>query len=151
MPDFLEKMRQAAKDYKVYVANKPNDGVIEPEVIIEESKGEIIVNETIDQPQQDMLSELEVVETPNVINEEKSDSGVYGLRDKDDRATIDDELSEQRAEKQNGYLRYFFLTKLFAWQLYTFSSANFSIDDENNSDVGHTGETDRLEPPSGGQ
>ncbi|XP_015110043.1 stAR-related lipid transfer protein 7, mitochondrial [Diachasma alloeum] len=122
LPDFLNKMRQAAKDYKYYIAkNQKPEEVPDSTEEIEASNDEItlncqpndVVNEPV--PEEIVVSPTaEPKDSPipcqGVINPQSNDPCEVEVQS----TSEDCELSEQMIEKQSSYLRYIFLTKLFA-------------------------------------
>ncbi|XP_063971951.1 stAR-related lipid transfer protein 7, mitochondrial-like [Diachasmimorpha longicaudata] len=120
LPDFLNKMRQAAKDYKYYIAkNKKPEEVPDLSEETDASNGEIVLNSqpnvVIKEPVSQDMGMDPAVDPQIPLNSNENITKSIDPCEVEMQSTSDaDELSEQMVEKQSNYLRYIFLTKLFA-------------------------------------
>ncbi|XP_043286679.1 stAR-related lipid transfer protein 7, mitochondrial-like [Venturia canescens] len=126
LPDFLCRMRQAAKDYKKYTSEKLGE-VLAAEVssVIEEkakvdSGVEIIlgvsdaseVNE--ETAKEKSRVESEIIGNPVERNDEYEDQEIESEEEIKEFDGDCGSMTEVKSQQEHGYLRYFFLTKLFA-------------------------------------
>ncbi|XP_034940585.1 stAR-related lipid transfer protein 7, mitochondrial-like isoform X2 [Chelonus insularis] len=107
LPDFLCRMRQAAKEYKTYIQlQDSSDPIYESEETFE--------GKNIDTPSGNDDSGIEINEMDNG-DSTSTETILDSEEDSEQELESDIELSsEQTALDQPGFFRYYFLTKLFA-------------------------------------
>ncbi|KAF7995594.1 hypothetical protein HCN44_006701 [Aphidius gifuensis] len=129
LPDFLIRMRHAAKDYKNYIFKKNiNSPIAEKEkeeqvITIDDKNINKNITEEFDTTQSSREQEILTIKNDKLIDVDKPsikinsiiDEKINNNSDNDDNNDKEkDEYLDEQIEKENGYLRYFFLTRLFA-------------------------------------
>ncbi|XP_057332703.1 stAR-related lipid transfer protein 7, mitochondrial [Microplitis mediator] len=142
LPDFLCRMRQAAKDYKSYISAKQQEDLLSASIFVD--KDEEVIEADDDNSNEDSKvfmnlhssdsdTESNIINVDDKLNQVNSNDAIDTIISNSTSENINNNNSEsvnadkneesllkvsdkdlEQNEKETGYLRYIFLTKLFA-------------------------------------
>lgn len=117
-------MRQAAKDYKKYSLKKQEElpTTEDPSAVAEKSDSSVeIILEVSETPEiedrsvkEKLRVDTRIIGNPVERNDEYEDQEIESEEETKELDVDCGSMTEVKSEQEHGYLRYFFLTKLFA-------------------------------------